>query len=83
MVFPKDLIKKINRQQNINEKIPSMLRPDFFLIVDLREFFFRQVRGTKSSENDQLTGHFQFVFFCRAFFFFFFFSELFFFFFFL
>ena len=40
-----------------------------FLIVDLREFFFRfRVGGRKkikkSSENDQLTGHFQsFIFF--------------------
>ena len=49
-----------------------------FLLVDLREIFFRfRVGGTekekKSSENDQLTGHFQSLFF------FFFFSELFFF----
>ena len=48
-----------------------------FLLVDLREFFFRFSVGgwekkQKSSENDQLTGHFQS-------FFFFSFSELFFF----
>ena len=38
-----------------------------FLLVDLREFFFRsRVGGTKqkkNSENDQLTGHFQSFFF--------------------
>ena len=53
----------------------------FFLLGDLREIFFRpRVGGTKkinkkSSENDQLTGHFQsFFFFLRAFFFFSFFN---------
>ena len=50
-----------------------------FLLVDLRDFFFRfrvggcgKKKEKKSSESDQLTGHFQ------SFFFFFFFSELFF-----
>ena len=39
--------------------------PEFFLLVDLREFFFRYWVGgqkkkkKKSSQNDQLTGHFQ------------------------
>ena len=48
-----------------------------FLLVDLREFFFRfRVGGTKknkykSSENDQLTDHFQSFFFLFSFFFFF------------
>ena len=40
--------------------------PEFFLLVDLRDFFF-QIKGwgdrkknwKKTSENDQLTGHFQ------------------------
>ena len=33
----------------------------FFLLVDLQDFFFRFRVGDekKSSENDQLTGHFQ------------------------
>ena len=41
----------------------------FFLLVDLPEFFFRfRVGGTKkrrkkSSENDQLSGHFLSIFF--------------------
>ena len=37
------------------------IRPDFFLLVDLWVFVFRfRVGGQrKSSENDQLTGHFQ------------------------
>ena len=39
------------------------LRPDFFLFVDLRDFFFRlRVGGgdeKTNSENDQLTGHFR------------------------
>ena len=37
-----------------------MIRPAF-LLVDLQEFYFSfRVQGTKkSSENDQLTGHFQ------------------------
>ena len=42
-----------------------------FLLLDLREFFFRfRVRGRrkKSSENDQLTGHFQSFFFSELFF---------------
>ena len=54
----------------------SQTQARFFLLVDLREFFFRsRVGGTKkkSSENDQLTGHFQ------SFFFFFFFQSFFFF----
>ena len=38
----------------------------FFLLVDLQDFFF-QIKGwedgKKSSENDQLTGHFQSFFF--------------------
>ena len=49
-----------------------MLRPDFFLLVDLRDFFF-QIKGQgteKSSENDQLTGHFQSFFFSFSEFFF-------------
>ena len=56
--------------------IPPKAR--FILVVDLGEIFFRsRVGGTKkiklkSSENDQLTGHFQSFFFFRAFFFFFF-----------
>ena len=64
-----------------------------FLLVDLREKNFRlRVKGMKknklkSSENDQLTGHFQsfffFFFFFLVFFFFFFFLSFFFFFFFL
>ena len=34
-------------------------RPDF-LLVDLREFFFRfRVEGTKKKEKKALTGHFQ------------------------
>ena len=53
-----------------------LFRPDFFLLVDSREFFFRpRVEGTKKKnkknpENDQLTGHFQsfFLFFQRLFF---------------
>ena len=50
-----------------------VVKARIFLLVDLPEFFFRfRVGGTKkinkkSSENDQLTGHFQ------SFFFFFFF----------
>ena len=55
----------------------SQTQARFFLLVDLREFFFRsRVGGTKkkkkkSSENDQLTGHFQsFFFFFQSFFFF-------------
>ena len=53
-----------------------------FLLVDLREFFLsdlgsgrRKKINKKSSENDQLTGHFQsfFFFFFQFFFFFFFF----------
>ena len=55
------------------------IKARIFLLVDLREIFFRfRVGGTKkkalkmiserkSSENDQLTGHFQ-SFFFRAFF---------------
>ena len=36
-----------------------ILRPEFFLLVDLREFFSDLgSRDKKSSENDQLTGHF-------------------------
>ena len=43
------------------------IRPEIFLLVDLREFFFRfRIRGTKQklkgSENDQLTGHYQSIF---------------------
>ena len=40
-----------------------------FLLVDLRDFFFRFMVGgqknknKKGSENDQLTGHFQSIFF--------------------
>ena len=50
----------------------TVLRPVFFLLVDLRDFFSDlgsggQKKYKKSSENDQLTGHFQ------SFFFFFFF----------
>ena len=52
----------------------GMVRPDF-LLVDLREIFFRfKVGGRgkkrkKRSENDQFTGHFQsFFFIFRAFF---------------
>ena len=55
----------------------TILRPDFFLLVDLRELFFRfRVGGGggggggggmknkfKSSENDRLTGHFPCFFF--------------------
>ena len=50
-----------------------LVRPDFFLLVDLWDLFFRfRVRGGGSSENDQLTGHFQscffvFVLFCFVF----------------
>ena len=65
-----------------------LVQARFFLLVDLREFFFRsRVRGTKkkkkssendqkkkSSENDQLTGHFQSFFFFFSEFFFSFFS---------
>ena len=46
-----------------------MAQARIFLLVDLREFFFRfRVGGTKKkklkcSENDQLTGHFQSIFF--------------------
>ena len=58
------------------------IKAKIFLLVDLRETFFRfRVGGTKknkikSSENDQLTGHFQifFFFFFFNFFFSFFFS---------
>ena len=63
-----------------------MYKDRFFLLVDLWEFFFRfRVGGTKknkqkSSENDQLTGHFQSFFFSFSELFFSF-SELFFFFF--
>ena len=41
------------------------IKARIFLIVDLQEFFFRfRVKGRKkSSENDQLIGHFQRVFF--------------------
>ena len=44
--------------------IPCYLRPEFFLLVDLREFFSDLGLGgrgdeKKSSKNDQLTGHFQ------------------------
>ena len=43
------------------------LRPEFFLLVDLRDFFQIQGRGgggaKKSSENDQSTGHFLSFFF--------------------
>ena len=56
--------------------VRHFFRPDFFLLVDLRDFFFRfRVWGTKkkkkSSENDQSTGHFKGFFFYifRAFFF--------------
>ena len=37
------------------------IRPDFFLLIDLWDFVFRfRVGGRiKSSENDQLIGHFQ------------------------
>ena len=47
-----------------------------FLLVDLREFLFRfrdegkEKKGKKSSENDQLTGHFQSLFFFSELFFF-------------
>ena len=58
----------------------SLVRPDFFLLVELRDFCFRfRVGGTekkakkKSSENDQLTGNWSF-----SELFFLFFSELFF-----
>ena len=62
----------------------NCIRPDF-LLVDLRELFFRsRVGGTKKinkkssendqSENDQLTGHFQSFFFQNFFFSFFFFN---------
>ena len=40
----------------------------FLLLLDLRKFFFRfRVEGTrkKSSENDQLTGHFQSFFYLQ------------------
>ena len=59
----------------------SSIEARIFLLVDLRDIFFRFWVGgrkkikQKSSENDQLTGHFQdffFFFFFRAFFFFFF-----------
>ena len=43
-----------------------MIRPDFFILVDLRDFFSHLGSGgrkKKSSENDQLTGHFQSFFF--------------------
>ena len=50
-----------------------------FLIVDLREIFSdigsggrKKKKEKKSSENDQLTGHFQNIFFSFSFFFFFF-----------
>ena len=51
----------------------ALSKARIFLIVDLREFFFRvRVGGVgdekKSSENDQLTGHFQSCFFFRLFF---------------
>ena len=42
-----------------------LIRPEFFLLVDVRDFYFRSmVEGWKknkwkSSENDQLNGHFQ------------------------
>ena len=59
----------------------SLVRPDFFLLVELRDFFFRFRFGgidkkskKKSSENDQLTGNWSF----SEPFFPFFFSELFF-----
>ena len=55
------------------------IKARFILLVDLLDFFFRFRVGDKkkSSESDQLTGHFQsWFFFLRAFFFFF--SELFF-----
>ena len=45
------------------------IRPEFFLLVDLREFFFQiqdlgdgKKKKNKSSENDQSTGHFQIFF---------------------
>ena len=60
----------------VNEgELPTMwLRPEFLLLVDLQDFFSDLGSGTekkkKSSENDQLTGHFQsFFFIFRAFFF--------------
>ena len=49
-----------------------VFRQEFFLLVDLQDFFFSdlgsgvggEVRGDKkSSENDKLTGHFQSFFF--------------------
>ena len=49
----------------------ALSKARIFLLVDLREFFFRvRVGGDekKSSENDQLTGHFQSCFFFRHFF---------------
>ena len=54
-----------------------IFRPDFFLLIDLREFFSDLGSGGpkkkyKSSENDQLTGHFQSFCFSELFFSFFF-----------
>ena len=52
-----------------------MVKARIFSLVDLRELFFRlRVGGTKkinkkSSENDQITGHFQSFFFFFFFFF--------------
>ena len=61
------------------EAVEMTVRPDIFLLVDLRDFFQilgsggRKKNDKKSSENDQLTGHFQifsiFFFIFRAFFF--------------
>ena len=47
-------------------------RPEIFLLVDLRDFFSdlgSEGRKKKSSENDQLTGHFQSLFFLSFFYF--------------
>ena len=48
----------------------DLAKARFFLLVDLREFFAdlgsgdgKKEKRKKSSENDQLTGHFQSFFF--------------------
>ena len=56
--------------------LSHMNKARIFLLVNLREFFFRSWLGgskkntSKSSENDQLTGHFQSFFFSFSDFFF-------------
>ena len=48
---PKKYLKKILAPQYLELKIGSPVRPDFFLLVDLREFFFSsRVGGTKKNK---------------------------------